>query len=237
MHGCGYVHSMYAGGMVDGPGIRYVVFLAGCPLRCKYCHNPDTWNEKNGTLKTVEEVVSEILKYKKYYTFSKGGVSVSGGEPLHQPDFVAALLAACKTHNLHTVLDTSGFAGIEDAEKALAHTDLLLLDIKSINPEVFKKLCGVELDKTLEVLRLSRRLKIQTRIRFVLVPGYTDNINDIQKMAEYLRDFDNIEKVDVLPFHKTGEYKWKNLGLHYELTETQPPSPELLQEVQRILTL
>jgi len=220
--------------MVDGPGIRYVVFLAGCTLRCKYCHNPDTWKRTNGKLTTVGEIIKEILKYQSYFKFTGGGVTISGGEPLNQPDFLVELLKACREHGLHTVVDTSGSATVEVAERVFKYTDLLLLDIKSYNPQVFKEVTGVELKYSLDLLNISQRLNVPVWVRFVLVPGLTDNINDIKDLAAFLKGFSNVEKTEVLPFHKEGEYKWKNAGMTYELADTQPPSTQQVQAIQKI---
>ena len=231
----GYIHSVETGGMVDGPGIRYVLFFSGCVLRCKYCHNPDTWNLKGGRLHSVDEIINDILKYRSYLKFSGGGITVTGGEPLLQPEFLTALLEACKENNIHTAVDTSGYASVDAAARVLAHTDLLLLDIKTINPAVYKELTGVAIDRTLDMLKLSRQLNVSVWIRFVLVPGLTDNMEDIQKMSEFLKTFDNIKKIEVLPFHKLGEYKWENLGLPYDLKGVAPPSGELLNQVKGVL--
>jgi len=231
----GYVHSVETGGMVDGPGIRYVVFLSGCGLRCKYCHNPDTWKVKSGQLVTVSDTIRDIKKYQSYLKFSGGGVTVTGGEPFMQPEFLIELLAACKAAGLHTALDTSGYADRHAAERALQYTDLLLLDIKSFNPVTYKQLTGVELDKTLEVLRLAEYLEIPIWVRFVLVPGYTDNMTDIRRMASFLEPFVNVVKVEVLPFHKMGEFKWEALGIPYELADVEPPSRESLEQARAIL--
>lgn len=218
---------------MDGPGIRYVAFLAGCSLRCKYCHNPDTWKRNDGRLTTVGDVVRDIKKYQSYLKFSGGGVTVTGGEPFVQPDFLVELLAACKSNGFHTVLDTSGNGSRHVAESALRYTDLLLLDIKSINPEIYHDLTGGgNLDRALDVLRVSNSLEIPTWVRYVVVPGYTDNMDDVKKLADFLRPFTNIEKVEVLPFHKMGEYKWQDLGLPYELTDTMPPDPETVEKVR-----
>ena len=229
------MHSVETGGMVDGPGVRYVVFLSGCGLRCKYCHNPDTWKLKSGQLVTVGDTIRDIKKYQSYLKFSGGGVTITGGEPFMQPDFLVELLAACKSVGLHTALDTSGFADRSAAERALQYTDMLLLDIKSFNPVTYKELTGVPLDKTLEVLRLAEYMEIPIWVRFVLVPGYTDNMEDIRRMASFLEPFVNVVKVDVLPFHKMGEYKWEELGLQYELADVEPPSRELLERAKAIL--
>lgn len=231
----GYVHSVDTGGMVDGPGIRYVLFLSGCSLRCKYCHNPDTWKVKSGQSVTVEDVIKDIKKYRSYLKFSGGGVTITGGEPFVQPEFLVSLLAACKEEGLHTVLDTSGHGNKAAAEAALKYTDLLLLDIKTINAKVYKDLTGGSLERTLEVIRLSEKMAIPTWVRFVLVPGYTDNLDDIKKLADFLRPFKNVEKVEVLPFHKMGEYKWGDMNIPYELADVQPPSLDLLEKAKAIL--
>jgi len=231
----GYIHSVETAGMVDGPGIRYVIFFAGCNLRCKYCHNPDTWKLKDGQLTTVQELLRDIKKYRSYLHFSGGGVTITGGEPFVQREFLVELLRACKDAGLHTALDTSGYAPKGAAERALAYTDLLLLDIKSINPAVYRDLTGVRLEPTLEMLRLAREKDIPVWLRFVLVPGLTDDADDLRALAAFLKEYPNIEKVEVLPFHKLGEYKWAELGLTYELADVQPPTQESLEQAKRIL--
>jgi len=231
----GYIHSVETAGMVDGPGIRYVVFFSGCNLRCKYCHNPDTWKMKAGHRATVEELLRDIKKYQSYLRFSGGGVTVTGGEPFVQADFLVELLTACKNEGLHTVLDTSGYAPPDAAKRALEQTDLLLLDIKSINPAVYKDVTGVQLAPTLETLRLARRMEVPTWVRFVLVPGLTDNEDDLRALAAFLRDYPNVEKVEVLPYHNLGEYKWAELGRVYELKDTPVPTKEELGLARGIL--
>ncbi|MCL2588704.1 MAG: pyruvate formate-lyase-activating protein [Oscillospiraceae bacterium] len=231
----GYVHSVETAGMVDGPGIRYVVFFAGCNLRCKYCHNPDTWKMKNGYESTVDELLRDIKKYKSYLQFSGGGVTISGGEPFLQPDFLVELLRACQSAGIHTALDTSGNTKPETARAALEHTDLLLLDIKSINPATYKDLTKVELEPTLQTLQIARALNVRTWIRYVFVPGLTDKEEDLRALAAYLKDYPNVEKVEVLPFHKIGEYKWRELGMAYELTNTPEPTAEAIEKAKRIL--
>ncbi|MCL2017058.1 MAG: pyruvate formate-lyase-activating protein [Defluviitaleaceae bacterium] len=233
----GFVHSVETAGMVDGPGVRYVVFLSGCSLRCKYCHNPDTWKVNSGTKMTIGELIKDIKKYRSYMTFSGGGVTITGGEPFVQSDFLVELLTACKANGFHTTLDTSGYTDIATAEQALKQTDLLLLDIKSFNAETYKQLTGVELAKTLDVLKLSEQLKIPVWVRFVLVPSHTDNLDDMRNMANFLQKLNNIQKIDVLPFHKMGEYKWQEIGKPYELANIQPPTAELLAVAKQILTL
>ena len=232
----GYVHSIDSCGMVDGPGIRYLIFLSGCALRCKYCHNPDTWEIKNGQIMTVDEIISDINKYRSYIRFSGGGVTITGGDPLIQPDFLEALLARCKSEGLHTAVDTSGYGTEHIVRKILAHTDLMLLDIKSINPAIYKHITGVPIGRTLETLRISKEMGVSIWIRYVLVPGLTDKTEDMYKLAEFLEPYTNVERVEVVPFHKIGEYKWRDLELQYELEDTPIPSQESLEIARRILT-
>jgi len=183
---------------------------------------------------TVEDIMDEVLKYKTYYNASGGGVTVSGGEPFMQAEFLTETLKSCKQHGIHTAIDTSGYTTLDNAKKALQYTDLLLLDIKTYNPETYKKVTGVDIDRTLDVLHLSQALNIPTWVRYVLVPGLTDNMDEIKNLAEFLKSYSNVEKVDVLPFHKEGEYKWKSRNIPYELTDTPPPTPEMVEEAARI---
>ena len=231
----GYIHSVETAGMVDGPGIRYVVFFSGCNLRCKYCHNPDTWKMEKGQLFPVEDVVWDIKKYKSYLHFSGGGVTITGGEPFMQPHFLEELLKACKSEGIHTALDTAGHVPADVARRVLRYTDLLLLDLKSMNSEVYKDVTGVRIDLTLKVLALSCDMSVPVWIRFVLVPGLTDDEDDMRKMAEFLKPFPNIERVEVLPFHKLGEYKWAELGLTYTLKDTEPPTKQQIDRAREIL--
>jgi len=233
----GYVHSTYSGGMVDGPGIRYVVFFAGCTLRCKYCHNPDTWVASRGTRTSVQELINEIVNYKSYYARSGGGVTISGGEPMEQPGFLAELLKACREHGVHTALDTSGNVAASTAERIFPLVDLLMLDIKSCTPETYLNITGKRLDPLLESLKIAQNLNTRTWARFVLVPGLTDDPKELHEIANVLRQYKNIEKIEVNPFHKAGEYKWDSLVIPYELTDTQPPTPEQIQEAQQILNI
>jgi len=184
---------------------------------------------------TVGEIIADIKKYKSYMKFSGGGVTVSGGEPLAQTVFLEALLKACKEHGFHTAVDTSGYASRVNVQRVLAHTDLVLLDIKSINPDTYKAVTGVPMDRTLRMLDICREMGRKVWVRYVLVPGLTDDLGDIRQLADYLRPYENVEKVDVVPFHKAGEYKWQDLGLEYELAGTQPPGQELLEAAQGIL--
>jgi pyruvate formate lyase activating enzyme len=232
----GKVHSTYMGGMVDGPGIRYVLFLAGCMLRCKYCHNPDTWDIHSGKSITVNELVSDIGKYNSYLRFSGGGVTVTGGEPFMQPGFLEALLKAFREKKWHTALCTSGYASRANAERVLGHTDLVLLDIKAFDEKIHKDVTGASNKRVLDFLRLCEEMAKIVWVRFVLVPGLTDDPKDIKSLADFLHRFDCVEKIDVLPFHKTGEYKWADLNLPYTLENVQPPSTEDVERVRGILS-
>jgi len=178
--------------------------------------------------------MDQVLKYRTYYKTTGGGVTISGGEPFTQPQFLLEILRECKSRGLRTALDTSGYTNIKTAEEVLQYVDLLLLDMKAYYPTSYKKLTGVDIQPTLDFLELSRKMKIPTWIRYVLVPNLTDNINEIADLAKFLHNFDNIEKIDVLPFHNEGEHKWEQRGLEYQLTETQPPTEALLAEVKNI---
>lgn len=218
----GRVHSVESCGTVDGPGIRFVLFLQGCPLRCRYCHNPDTWDPAGGRAVTVEALMAEIAGYESYMKYSGGGVTVSGGEPLLQPDFVAALFAACRARGIHTALDTSGCVPLALAEPALDQSDLVLLDFKSHDPAVFRQVTGAELAPTLAVAAYLAEKGIPVWARYVLVPGLTDAEEPIRALAGYLADLGNVEKAEVIPFHKMGEFKWKQLNLEYTLADIPP---------------
>lgn len=229
----GYIHSVETFGTLDGPGIRYVIFLQGCPLRCKYCHNPDTWGFKEGNKMCSTDVVSDILRYKNY--IMTGGVTVSGGEPLMQSDFLAEILKLCHDNGIHTCIDTSGIVPVEACKNAVDEADLLLLDIKHIDTEKCKLITGQGNENTLKMLNYCQQQGKDVWIRYVLVPGLTDDKKDIERMAQYLSGFSVIKKTEVLPFHKMGEYKWKQLGLNFELENTLEPTKELISEVKDIL--
>ncbi|MGL4737980.1 MAG: pyruvate formate-lyase-activating protein [Cellulosilyticaceae bacterium] len=230
----GKIHSIETCGTVDGPGIRYILFTQGCPLRCKYCHNPDTWKMADGKESDTDTLISDIVKYKPYMKFSGGGLTVSGGEPLLQPDFVKDLFMKCKAQDIHTCLDTSGFVKLEVADPVLDYTDLVLLDIKSYNPDVFKDLTGVPLDPTLAFANHLKERNIPVWIRYVLVPNLTDDEKDIEELAKYLSTLGNVERLDILPFHKMGEHKWEVLGYEYELFDTPQPEKEDVLKTKEI---
>lgn len=222
----GRIHSIETCGAVDGPGLRYIVFTQGCPLRCQYCHNPDTWKMTDGKETTTEELIEDIVKYKPFMQASNGGVTVSGGEPFMQPEFLKDLFIKCKENNLHTTVDSSGYVDLKVADPILDYTDLVLLDIKSYNKEVFKNLTGVPLDRTLAFAKHLEERGIPIWIRYVFVPNLTDNHDDIEALAQYLSTLTNVQRIDILPFHKMGEYKWEQLGYDYALTDTKEPSKD-----------
>jgi pyruvate formate lyase activating enzyme len=230
----GKIHSIETCGTVDGPGIRFVAFLQGCPLRCQYCHNPDTWDSKKGTEYTPDELVKEIIKYKSYMKFSGGGTTFTGGEPLLQADFVKEAFELCKMNDISTALDTSGFIFNDKVKEVLEYTDIVLLDIKNYDSAVYKTITGVALDNTLTFLDYIREKNIKTWVRYVLVPGLTDNIESITKLANHLKEYPNVSRIELLPFHKMGEYKWEELGYTYALKETKEPSFGLIHEVKAI---
>ena len=225
----GKIHSIETCGTVDGPGIRFVIFTQGCPLRCLYCHNPDCRSITDGKQVTVDELIEDIQKYKSYMRFSGGGVTVSGGEPLMQPEFVREIFKRCQKLGIHTALDTSGYVELEAAKPVLEYADLVMLDIKSFNPETYFKVTHVAIQPTLNLAKYLSEIKKPTWIRFVLVPNLTDDPANVEGLANFIADLGNIEKVEVLPFHKMGEYKWEQLGFDYQLKDTQPPSAEVVQ--------
>ncbi|HHX62011.1 MAG TPA: pyruvate formate lyase-activating protein [Epulopiscium sp.] len=231
----GKIHSIETCGTVDGPGIRYVLFTQGCPLRCQYCHNPDSWKLGEGTEMSVDAIVKDVITYKPYMKFSGGGITVSGGEPLLQPDFVGELFKECKKNDIHTCLDTSGYVQLDKADPVLDYTDLVLLDIKSYNPLVFQDVTGVAIDSTLAFAKHLSDRNIPVWIRYVLVPNLTDDPEDIEALANFLTTLNNVERIDILPFHKMGEYKWEQLGYDYKLTDTPSPEKEVVDMAKNIL--
>lgn len=229
----GHIHSIETCGTVDGPGLRFIVFTQGCPLRCLYCHNPDCRHWADGQEVTVDQLITEIQTYASYIQ-APGGVTVSGGEPLMQPYFIREIFRRCRALGIHTALDTSGYCHLKVAEDVLEYVDLVLLDIKSYDSKTYQKVTGVALEPTLGFARYLSDIRKPAWIRFVLVPGLTDGQENVEGLADFLATLGNIERVEVLPFHKMGEYKWEQLGYPYELTATQPPSPE---EVQRVVDI
>ncbi|MDO8106313.1 pyruvate formate-lyase-activating protein [Isoptericola sp. b441] len=228
----GSVHSWELVTAVDGPGTRLTAFLSGCPLRCLYCHNPDTMEMRRGEPVTATEVLARLKRYAGVLRATKGGLTVSGGEPLMQPAFTARLLRGAKELGLHTAVDTSGFLGAHVSDEMLADIDLVLLDVKSGIPETYRRVTGRELAPTLEFGRRLAESGTEIWIRFVLVPGLTDDEANVEAVAEYAASLSSVTRVEVLPFHQMGRDKWASLGLTYELEGVQPPTPELVERVR-----
>jgi len=230
----GLVHSVETCGTVDGPGVRYVVFLSGCSLRCKYCHNPDTSFVRRGNEKSAEEVVADIARYANFLRGSDGGVTLSGGDPLFQIEFSRAIFSGCKKLGLHTALDTSGALGANADDAYLSLVDLVLLDIKSGVPATYRQTTGGDLAPTLAFARRLAALGKKAWLRYVLVPALTDADENVRSVANFSAALGIFERVDVLPFHKLGAYKWKNLGLSDPLAETPEPTPEQVARAKKI---
>lgn len=228
----GRIHSRETFGALDGPGIRYVLFLQGCPLRCLYCHNPDSWRPLEGQEVTVGQIVDDVLRYQNF--IRTGGITLSGGEPLAQPLFTAALLKQCRRHGIHTAIDTAGSIPLSCCQEAVDQGDLLLLDIKALDPDDYKILTGRSNTTTLELLDYRESTGRPVWIRHVLVPGYTLYPEKLKDLARFLSHYTCIQKVELLPFHKMGEYKWEQMGLPYRLTDTPAPSAEQVAEAKEI---
>src|SRR5271155_4461538 len=229
----GYIHSAQLGSTVDGPGLRFVVFLTGCLLRCQYCHNPDTWHRRNGKPFSVAQAMQVIRKYVEVLKISKGGITLSGGEPLVQIEFATRIFRRCKELGLHTCLDTSGRLGDRLTESQLMDIDLNLLDIKSGDPEIYERVTRAPLQPTLDYARRLSDLGRPMWVRFVLVPGLTDGYDNVERVAEFCASLRSLERVEILRFHQLGRSKWQQLGLNYTLNETQPPPTELAERVRR----
>ena len=227
----GFLHSFTTGATVDGPGVRTVAWTSGCMWRCLYCHNPDTWTMTNGMLVPLSLALEELRKYRQGLKVMAGGFTLSGGEPLMQHRFAAKLFAGARAMGIHTALDTNGYYGDKLSDGELESIDLVLLDIKAWDPARHRRLTGVEVEPT---LTFARRLAARRRpvwVRYVLVPGLTDDFDEIAKVAEFTARLRNVERVDVLPFHQMGKYKWKQLGISYTLEHTDPPDQELVEKV------
>lgn len=232
------IHSFESFGAVDGPGIRFVVFFQGCGLRCKYCHNRDTWAVNAGLEYTSNELISKISRYKNYFTVSNGGVTLSGGEPLLQQDFLLELLPNLKKLGIHTAIDTSGnFPLTDKMKKIIDLTDLFLLDIKCINDDICKDLAGVSNKLELEFAKYLSDINKDVWIRQVLVPGITDHEEDLLKLKDFLATLRNVKKVEILAYHDLGRFKWENLGCNYELEDVPNATTEDVSKAKRILGL
>lgn len=235
----GRIHSLESFSRVDGPGIRYVVFMQGCNLRCKFCHNPDTWNVNNGIEIDSDELVREILKAKPYMRKSNGGVTFSGGEPLLQAEFLLEVCKKLKRHNIHITIDTAGNFDTENKviNELFNYIDLFLFDIKHIDINEHNLLVGVKNDKILKMATyISNVWKIPMWIRIVYLPGITDKNNALYRLKKFISTLKSVQKVDVLPYHEMGIYKWEKLGLEYKLKEQKVPSEQECKKIEAFIT-
>jgi pyruvate formate lyase activating enzyme len=226
----GFLHSFTTGSTVDGPGVRVVAWTTGCMWRCLYCHNPDTWTMSNGIPVTVAKAAEELRKYRHGLKIMSGGFTLSGGEPLMQHRFAVKLFAAAKGMGIHTTLDSNGYYGDRLTDDELDLIDLVMLDIKTWDPERHKRLTGMDVGPTLEFARRLGARKRPMWLRYVLVPGLTDDLEDISKTAGFVASLGNVERVDVLPFHQMGRYKWHQLKMNYTLEAVEPPTAELVEQ-------
>ena len=232
----GYIHSIETMGLVDGPGIRVVVFMQGCPLRCVFCHNPDTWLPKRNLEITTKDLVDRIRKFRPYFEDSGGGVTFSGGEPLYQSEFLADTLKLCKKAGISTCVDTSGTGYDKNyLEEIFKWTDLFLLDIKAIDPDNYLKITGKPQDEFNYFKEEVNKHNAKLWLRQVIIPGINDTEEYILKLKEYIKTFNNVERVELLPYHTLGVSKYEKLGISYKLAGVEPLSQEKLEELKNIL--
>ena len=236
----GYVHSIESFGSVDGPGVRYIIFLSGCPMRCLFCHNPDTWDMTKGEKKTAQELIQDSLDCRSYWG-TKGGITVSGGEPLAQLDFLIELFEEAKKNSINTCIDTAGGPFTKESpwfdkfQHLMELTDTLLMDIKHIDPAEHKKLTGMGNDNVIQMFRYLDEINKPIWIRHVLVPGYSDNDEYLTKTRDFIRSLGNVHRVEILPYHTLGITKYKNLGIPYPLEGVNPPDAERIKNAREIL--
>jgi len=230
----GFIHSYTTGSTVDGPGVRVVVWTAGCQWRCLYCHNPDTWNMMNGTPVTLERAFEGLRKYRHGLQMMKGGITISGGEPLMQDRFVARLCGGAKEMGLHTTIETNGFLSDRLSDAELDKIDLVMLGIKTWGSDRHRQLTGKDIEPTLAFARRLAARRQPVWIRFVLVPGLTDDPEIVRGIAQFAAEQGNVERVEVLPFHQLGRFKWQELGLDYQLADAAAPSAELAESTCEI---
>ncbi len=228
----GSVHSWELVTAVDGPGTRLTVFLAGCPLQCLYCHNPDTWQMRRGEPVAAVEVLRRVARYRGVCAATGGGLTLSGGEPLMQPAFLARVLHGARAMGVHTAVDTSGYLGAHCTDAMLDDIDLVLLDVKSGDPDTYHRVTGRALAPTLDFGRRVADSGTEIWVRFVLVPGLTDAVDNVARVADHVAAMRTVSRVEVLPFHQMGRDKWASLGMPYELTDTRPPTPDLVERVR-----
>jgi pyruvate formate lyase activating enzyme len=223
----GFVHSFTTGSAVDGPGVRVVAWLAGCQFKCVYCHNPDTWKMSNGIPVPLSRAVEQIKKYRHDLQIMKGGLTISGGEPLMQHRFVLKVFAAAKEMGVHTALDSNGYLGDRLTDTDLGSIDLVLLDLKAMTPDLHRRYTGMDNQPVHDFARRLAAARKPVWVRFVLVPGWTDDMAEVRRIANFAAELGNVERVDVLPFHQMGRFKWEKLGMEYKLKDAQPPSLEV----------
>ncbi|MGI6501848.1 MAG: pyruvate formate-lyase-activating protein [Anaerostipes sp.] len=228
----GYIHSMESMGLVDGPGIRTVVFFQGCALRCQFCHNPDTWEFKTGDNVTPEELVSKIRRFKPYFK-DTGGVTFSGGDPLMQPEFLIEVLKLCKEEGIHTCIDTAG-CGVGHYDEILKYTDLVLFDIKGITPEDFQIMTTQPMTETLKFMEAMKKHKTKIWIRHVVIPNLTDSSAHMEALKNYISTIPNVEKVELLPYHLLGVNKYQVMNIPYPLDGTTAMDKETVDKMQRL---
>jgi len=230
----GFLHSFTTGSAVDGPGIRLVAWTTACMFRCQYCHNPDTWTLANGIPVTLEQAVDEVQLYANGLKAMHGGFTLSGGEPLMQDRFAARLFAAVKRMGVHTAMETNGYYGDRMSDEELRNIDLVILDMKAFTRDQHRRVTGLHNDEVLEFCERLAKLKRPMWLRYVLVPGLTDDTEEMRKVAAFGASLGTVEKVEILPFHQLGQYKWERLGLDYALESTSPPSTEQVAKAVEI---
>jgi len=229
----GRIHSVESMGTLDGPGIRYVLFMQGCPLRCIYCHNRDSWDVKAGKEVSSEEIFKEIKSFVPFLKTSNGGITATGGEPLLQPEFLTDLFKKVKSISLNTVLDTSGFANLNSVKELLDVTDLVILSIKHPDKIKHKQISGADNKLVIQFFDYLRSIEKPVWVRYVIIPGYTDTDEDIDNLITFLKPYKNIELVEILPYHTLGEYKWESMGFDYPLKGILPPGKEKIKDIKQ----
>ena len=230
----GFFHSFTTGSAVDGPGLRLVAWLSGCQFKCVFCHNPDTWKLTNGTPVRLERALAVVSQYRHTLKAMKGGLTISGGDPLLQRNFLSKLFPAVHKTGVHTTLETNGYFGEKLTDEDLASIDLIMLGLKAIDPDLHKRLTGLDNKPVHAFARRLAERKHPVWIRFVVVPGWTDNGDETQRMAEFAASLGNVQRVDVLPFHQMGRFKWEKLGMDYKMKDAQPPSRQTVDQALSI---
>jgi pyruvate formate lyase activating enzyme len=230
----GFVHSFTTGSGVDGPGVRVVVWLTGCQYRCVFCHNPDTWKLNNGIPVPLVRAVDEVRKYRHGLRTMRGGLTVSGGDPLLQDRFLIRLFTAVKETSIHTTVETNGYFGERLSDADLEACDLVMLGVKALDPDLHKRVTGMDNAPVIAFARRLAALRKPMWLRFVLVPGLTDDATEMARIAEFAAELGNVEQVEVLPFHQLGRFKWERLGMPYELHDAAPPTTEHIEQAMNI---